>query len=91
VDEEVGEAEMMHLIGGALRAFGETITNERELAIWNERLMSEDPLTLDAIGQRFGVTRERARQIEAKLKDNVKSYLLKHLGTEVELSVENLT
>jgi len=91
VDEEVGDAEMMHLIGGALRAFGEELTNERELVIWNERLMSEDPLTLDTIGQRFGVTRERARQIEAKLKDKVKSYLLKHLGTEVELSVENMS
>ena len=52
--------------------------------------MSEDPRTLEDIGQEFGVTRERARQIEAALKKKLKSYLLDKLGTEVELSVEML-
>ncbi len=42
--------------------------------------MSEDPLTLQEIGDRFGVTRERARQIEAKLKKRLKAYLLSTLG-----------
>ena len=82
--------EMMSLVGGAMRAFGETLTNEREIRIWNERLMAEDPLTLQDIGTFYGVTRERARQIEAKIKKKLKTYLLEHLGAEVELSVEML-
>ena len=82
--------EMMNLVGGAMRAFGDTLTNEREIKIWNERLMAEDPLTLQDIGTSYGVTRERARQIEAKIKKKLKAYLLEHLGTEVELSVEML-
>jgi DNA-directed RNA polymerase sigma subunit (sigma70/sigma32) len=40
------------------------------------------------LGQHFGVTRERARQIEVALKKKLKKYLLDNLGTEVELSVE---
>lgn len=87
-DEEVADAEMLSMVTGAMRAFGETITNERERVIWFERLMAEDPLTLQEIGDRFGVTRERARQIEAKLKKRLKSWLLDTLGHEVELSVE---
>ncbi len=87
-DDEVADAEMMSMVTGAMRAFGETITNEREVVIWFSRLMSEDPLTLQEIGDRFGVTRERARQIEAKLKKRLKAYLLSTLGPEVELSVE---
>jgi RNA polymerase sigma-32 factor len=87
-DELVGEAEMMHLVTGAMRSFAETIENEREKVIWHDRLMSEDPLTLEQVGQQFGVTRERVRQIEARLKQRLKSYLLEELGAEVELSVE---
>ncbi len=84
----VEQAQMMSLITGAMRAFGDTLTNEREVKIWNERLMAEDPLTLEQIGQHFGVTRERARQIEAALKKKLRKYLLDNLGHEVELSIE---
>jgi RNA polymerase sigma-32 factor len=84
----VEQAEMMSLITGAMRAFGDTLTNAREVKIWNERLMAEDPLTLEQVGQHFGVTRERARQIEAALKKKLKKYLLDNLGHEVELSIE---
>ncbi len=87
-DDEVADAEMMSMVTGAMRAFGETITNERETIIWYHRLMSEDPLTLQEVGDQFGVTRERARQIEAKLKKRLKAFLLSTLGPEVELSVE---
>ena len=86
----VEHAEMMSLITGAMRAFAVTLTNEREQKIWNERLMADDPLTLEQIGQHFGVTRERARQIEAALKKKLKKYLLDKLGHEVELSIELL-
>ena len=84
----VEQAQMMSLITGAMRAFGDTLTNAREVMIWNHRLMAEDPLTLEQIGQHFGVTRERARQIEAALKKKLKKYLLDNLGHEVELSIE---
>ncbi len=40
--------------------------NEREILALRFGLDDKDPETLDTIGQRFGVTRERIRQIEAK-------------------------
>ena len=39
----------------------------RELYIFDNRMMSEEPLTLQEIGDKYGLSRERARQIEAKL------------------------
>jgi len=89
-DHPVEQGEMMALVGGAMRSFGETLTNEREVMIWNDRLMAEDPMTLQDIGTHFGVTRERARQIEAKVKKRLKAFLLEQLGEEVELSVEGI-
>ena len=46
-------------IAGALEKL-----NEREGYIIRHRIMADDPETLQEIGDRFHVTRERARQIE---------------------------
>lgn len=46
--------------------------NEREKLILEERLLSEDPITLQEVGNRYGITREAARQIEARLIDKIK-------------------
>ena len=40
--------------------------NERERDILSERQLSENPLTLEDLSNRYGVSRERIRQIEAK-------------------------
>ena len=40
--------------------------NERERDILSERQLSENPLTLEDLSKRYGVSRERIRQIEAK-------------------------
>tara|TARA_B100000925_G_scaffold193370_1_gene146343 strand:- start:159 stop:1046 length:888 start_codon:yes stop_codon:yes gene_type:complete len=40
--------------------------NERERDIISERQLSENPLTLEELSHRYGVSRERIRQIEAK-------------------------
>ena len=47
--------------------------NERERVIALQRLMGSS--TLDELGQVFGVTRERVRQIERKLKWKLSVYL----------------
>jgi RNA polymerase sigma-32 factor len=46
--------------------------------------MAEKPLTLQEIGDRYGITRERARQIEAKIMKNLKEFVKKK-GTLLEL------
>lgn len=46
--------------------------NEREILTLRFGLNDKDPQTLDTIGQLFGVTRERIRQIEAKSLEKLK-------------------
>lgn len=48
------------------RHFNELTENERKIITLRFGLDDSDPQTLDVIGQQFGVTRERIRQIEAK-------------------------
>jgi RNA polymerase sigma-32 factor len=51
----------------------------REKEIFTKRILTEDPLTLQELGDHFGVSRERIRQLEEKLLAKVKAYLEKEL------------
>jgi RNA polymerase sigma-32 factor len=53
--------------------------DEREQRILRERILAEDPRTLREIGENFGLTRERVRQIEAKLVARLREYLKQNL------------
>jgi RNA polymerase sigma-32 factor len=45
--------------------------NERERRIFEARRLSDDPLTLEALSEEFGVSRERIRQIEVRAFEKV--------------------
>ena len=47
--------------------------------IYRERLLNEEPLTLREIGEKYGISRERVRQIEERVKKKLKTYLKKEL------------
>ncbi len=57
-----------------LRDFRATLKG-RDLEIFDARLMAEDPLTLQDIGDRYSVTRERARQIESRILEKLKAFV----------------
>lgn len=48
---------------------------KRDRFIIEKRLMADEPLTLQEVGDRLGVSRERARQLEARIKKNLKESL----------------
>lgn len=49
--------------------------NEKELELLEKRLLSDSPVTLREIGDKYGITRERVRQIEARLLDKLRERL----------------
>jgi RNA polymerase sigma-32 factor len=48
---------------------------DKELEIFRARLLSEEPPTLQEVGARFGISRERVRQIESRLKRRLREFL----------------
>ncbi len=48
---------------------------DKELIIFRERILADDPLTLREIGERYGITRERVRQIEERVKKKIQAYV----------------
>lgn len=79
VEEEVARRELQQHAQTAIAAFREGL-NDRERMILDDRILSEAPLTLQAIGDRFGITREAARQSEARLMQRLREHLRRELG-----------
>ena len=75
-EERVAEAEYRHALSEKMEQFAATL-KDKELIIFRERLLSEEPLTLREIGERYGISRERVRQIEERVKRKLKAYLNK--------------
>ncbi|MCC6220195.1 MAG: RNA polymerase factor sigma-32 [Deltaproteobacteria bacterium] len=53
--------------------------DEKEKAIIERRLFTDEPVTLQELADDFGLSRERIRQIESQLKLRLKSYLQEKL------------
>jgi RNA polymerase sigma-32 factor len=73
-EEAVADAEFRALVGQRIREFGRTL-KDKDRVIFDHRLLAEDPLTLQDIGDRYGISRERVRQIENRVKRKLKAYL----------------
>lgn len=52
------------------------VLNDREKYIVEKRIMAEHPATLHEIGEHYGISRERARQLESRAKEKLRQALL---------------
>lgn len=50
--------------------------NERDRNIFERRHLSEEPPTLEELGEEYGISRERVRQLEARAFKKVKEFIL---------------
>jgi len=74
IDSALAEGEIQSLVTEKLKDFKKTL-KDKELYLFENRLLTENPLTLQEIGDNYGITRERARQIEERLLGKIKTYL----------------
>lgn len=81
-DAVVAEGEVHHMVREKLAEFRTTLKG-KDIQIFDERLVAEDPLTLQELGDKFGISRERVRQLEARLTGRLRDYLRSELGDAV--------
>lgn len=78
VEEVVAEKEKSLILAERINLFKTTL-NEKELFVFESRIIADEPLTLQDIGAKFNISRERVRQIEnrviKKFKDRFKGEL----------------
>ena len=81
-DDTLADAEVGDQFSTKIHEFGASLEG-KEKQIFDDRLVAEDPKTLQTLGDEFGVSRERVRQIEKRLLQKLKAYLHEQLGETV--------
>ena len=84
IDESLAEDQLRILFRKKLGEFAKTL-NEREEDILRNRLLSENPLTLEELGKKYSITKERSRQLEAKIIKKLRGYMKSELKDFDEL------
>ena len=81
----MADEELQALVKAKLAEFRKTLLGkEKDLAIFDLRLVADDPLTLQDLGDRFGISRERVRQLEQRLLARLRDYLKREMGDVTE-------
>jgi RNA polymerase sigma-32 factor len=78
LDEKMALEEQLSLLMKAVESLRASL-NEKEKILLEERILSDEPLTLQEIGDKYGITREAVRQTEARLMKKIKDNMLSGL------------
>ena len=66
IEDTVAKKEMEVILHDKVTEFKKRMT-EREIEIFDHRIFSDNPVTLQEIGDRYGISRERVRQVEKNI------------------------
>jgi len=85
-EEAVATVEYRTLISQKMHEFARTLKGKEEV-IFRTRLLAEEPVTLQEIGDQYGISRERIRQLESRLKKKLKDFLLREFKDAKDLDI----
>lgn len=74
IDEKLAQHEVRDAFHDKLQEFVQTL-KPRDGKIFRERLMAEVPRTLQDIADEYGISKERARQLEARIMERLREYM----------------
>lgn len=78
-EEQVAKKEMDALLNEKVIKFKKELT-PRELEIFENRIFSDSPVTLQQIGERYGISRERVRQVEKNIIKKMKEFFKREIS-----------
>ncbi len=85
-EDNVSASEFSTRLREVIEGFGDDkLKDDRERAIWKERMIAESPKSLVELGDEWGVSKERIRQVEVQIRKNFKKYLIDEFGDNVKL------
>jgi len=79
IDDILARKELKEIFKERLKEFSKTLT-KRDLEILRGRILSIKPKTLHEIGMRYGISKERVRQIEKRIIKDLKEFIKKGLN-----------
>ena len=88
IDGKLEDNEIKSILYEKLKDFKKTL-KDKELYIYENRILAENPATLQEIGDKYGVTRERTRQIEERLLRKIKDFLKEEIPGIEDYQIKN--
>ncbi len=83
IEKEIIDKDLDEKLKDKFKDFSREL-NEKEYFIWRHRLLSDQPWSLQKIGDKFKISRERVRQIEEKITEKLKIYMSKQKDFQVK-------
>lgn len=77
-EDQVAKKEIETLLHNKIHEFKKNMT-KRELEIFEQRIFADSPLTLQEIGDRYGISRERVRQIEKSIVKKLREFFKREI------------
>lgn len=78
VDDQLSNDESRTQLSKSLREFRKTLSG-KEADIFDNRILAEKPLTLQDLGDKYKISRERIRQIQEKIIKNIRKWLKENI------------
>ena len=78
VEQKAAKEQLTLLFQSKLKEFSQTL-NARDKQILSDRILSDQPITLDALGVLFKISKERVRQLEENLIKKLKKFIKQEL------------
>jgi RNA polymerase sigma-32 factor len=72
-EDKVAKKQISNLLQEKIESFKKKMT-PREVEIFELRIFSDNPMTLQEIGDRYGISRERVRQVEKNIIKKMRDY-----------------
>jgi RNA polymerase sigma-32 factor len=89
IDDRLSEVQVSEMFSKKIKEFRKTLTG-KEAYIFDNRIMAEKPLTLQELGDKYKISRERVRQIQEKIIKNIKRWLKEEIPNFEDLHSEIL-
>jgi RNA polymerase sigma-32 factor len=83
-EQDTQSAQLNSILHDELGRFRKTLAG-KDAIIFDKRMVAEDPLTLQELGDEFGVSRERVRQLESRISGKLRTFLKDSLGDAFEV------
>jgi RNA polymerase sigma-32 factor len=78
IDEQLSEDQNRDLLLEKLEEYRKGLSG-KELDIFDNRIMAENPLTLQQLGDKYHISRERVRQIQERIIKNIRKWLIEEI------------
>jgi RNA polymerase sigma-32 factor len=90
VEDTVAKKEIEALLHTKIAEFRKKMTR-REKEIFDLRIFSDNPVTLQEIGDRYGISRERVRQVEKNIVRKMREYFKREIPDFASYTEERAT